>query len=182
MTTFHQLTVGAPYNPTRRQWPECAQYNYRSGQHELVLFFDQPSEEEVEAVRAGACEFALVTQGIALALLWHFAPLPWGDAPYLYWKVPDGERLPPRWADSSSEDRALLTVILVDARTGIVQALRAVSWSPAFTVSVHLAIRRQIEAGLGPGCTIYDRDLERLLQRPTAVLVTRASARTTGGE
>lgn len=50
---MHRYEVGQPYHPSRRAWPEGAQYNYRQGQHELVLFFQSPTTREIEAVRHG---------------------------------------------------------------------------------------------------------------------------------
>lgn len=177
---MHRYEVGQLYHPKRTTWPEGAQYSYRAGAHELLLFIGSPTEHEVEAIRHGASEFALTTDGVALCLLWHFAPLRWGDAPYFYWLVPDAERTTPPSIDPAGTTRALLSVTLIDAQTGIIRALRATSWSPAFTAAMHQAIRRQVE--LGPRHHAYEHDIERLLSRPTASLVTRAIARTTGGE
>jgi hypothetical protein len=40
-------------------WPQTPQFNYRGGQLELVLFFDQPAPAEVLAVKEDRSEFAL---------------------------------------------------------------------------------------------------------------------------
>lgn len=50
---MHAYEVGQLYHPSLRSWPETPQYNYRSGEHELVLFLASPSLREVEDVREG---------------------------------------------------------------------------------------------------------------------------------
>ena len=35
---MHRLEVGKPYDPSRRAWPEGADYNFRAGGHELRIF------------------------------------------------------------------------------------------------------------------------------------------------
>ena len=53
----HRLEVGKPYHPDRKMWPQTPQFNYRGGECELVLFFDQPTPAEVRAVKEGRSEF-----------------------------------------------------------------------------------------------------------------------------
>jgi hypothetical protein len=55
----HLYAVGQPYHPDRKMWPQTPQFNYRGGECELVLFFDQPTPAEVRAVKEGRSEFAL---------------------------------------------------------------------------------------------------------------------------
>ncbi len=145
---MHEYAVGKPYIPGRRRWPEAEEYNYRSGQHELRLFWRRPSLAEVDAVRHGPAEFALFVEPSIeacelLLFCYHFAVgTGWGSAPYTWHLVPPDQRTLPE-PEATAETRALLHVILVDADTGLVRALRVLTLAPAFTAALHAAIRAQ---------------------------------------
>ncbi len=132
----HRLEVGKPYHPDRKIWPQGPQFNYRGG--ELELFFDQPTPEEVRAVKEGRAEFALYDHDGLIVLYYRFADprggVPWSDAPYHYHLVPEPERIPPPDPSKlSPEARAILHVILVNATGGQIRALRQLSLSTELT-------------------------------------------------
>lgn len=145
MTMPHEFRVGSLYHPARTSWPECAQYAYRGGGHELVLFLGAPSNAERDSVRIGLAEFALFVEPPVIVIVYRFAPaLPWSDAPFSWHLVPEDERvLPPPVDDAPPAERGMLAVTLVDATTGLVRALRMLTWSPEFTRAVHRAIVAQ---------------------------------------
>jgi hypothetical protein len=175
-----QFEVGKLYNPNKQRWLEASQYSFRGGQHELVLFFSNPTPQEVEAVRRGTAEFALDVELPLIVLCYRFCDgIPWSDAPYTYHVLSEHERgLPPE--TDGSTIRALLLVFLVDAETGILLAMRQVTLSPEFTTRLHEAIREQ--ALLPWDRAEYDRALAELYRtRSTSVLVKTASVRCVGG-
>lgn len=178
---LHVLTVGQPYIPGRTEFPEAVQYQYRSGAHELLMWLRSPSPREVQSIRRGSCSFALYTEGDLLVFLYEFEPaIPWSDAPFSIHLLPEDQRTIPPPAEMA-EPRALLQIVLVDAATGLVQVLRAVTFSPAFTAALHLAIRRQAERGW-PGDAEYDRQLQALYRRfPTSMALRRAAQSWTAG-
>ena len=68
-------------------------------------------------MRAGNAEFALLIYGLAIFFLYRFEKaIAWSDAPYSWHLVPADERQLPETPESA-ETRALLSVVLVDART-----------------------------------------------------------------
>lgn len=83
---------------------------------------------------------------------------------------------------NKSEERALLNVVLVNARNGIVQAQRGVTFSPEFTREWHEAIRRQAAAPWR-GEAAYDAQLTLAYGRypDTRSLLARATLTTKGG-
>jgi len=176
------LSVGQLYNPVRTQWPDgVSQYNYRSGAHELVLFLGEPTEREIKAARKGKAEFALFVRQPAIILAYKFGDgIPWSDAVFSIHLVPESERDLPS-ADLESEVRANLQVLLVDAHTGILRALRLVSFSPAFTRALHSAIREQAQAPWDQA--LYDSIAAGLyaLYPSSNDFVRVAQARCTGG-
>lgn len=175
------LSVGQPYAPGVSRYPECTQYNFRAGAHELILFYGSPSKGEVYAARKGTAEFALALPSPQVIILAHrFGDdLPWSDSPYSWHLVPERERDLPS-ADLEQSMRAQLRVVLVDAATGIVRALRLLTLSPAFTRALHAAIREQAALPFDG----YDRALREAYARhpSTDSLVARAAIRCTGGE
>lgn len=158
---MHAFEVGKPYIEGKTRWEEAADYNFRGGEHELRLFFNNPNPQEVEMIRFGLSRFALAVTGPVIWLAFKFGDLPWSDASFSIHLVPEAERQPPPPL-TREQQRALLNVILVDAATGIVKVLRAVSFSPSFSNALHKAIRAQWEAGW-PGTDVYDQNLTRIM-------------------
>ena len=176
--TMHLIEVGQPYSQTRRTWPETVQYNFRGGSHELVLFYASPHPAEVAGVQTGRAAFALATYMDLIFLCYKFGDLPWSDAAYSWHLVSEEDREPaPDWPEKDA--RALLTTILVDAKTGIVRALRASTFSPAFTRALHDAIRAQA-ARPWPGHEEYERQGRRYTSAQIAHKL--AKMRCVGGE
>lgn len=137
---MHAIKVGKLYNPKVRRWPECAQFSCRGGRWELVLFFPDPSQREIDAVRAGRAEFAMLVRRPVLFFIYRFAAgaIPWSDAPTTIHLVPEHERGLPEQPKTEYQ-RALLTVILVDATNGITRAVRATSLGPSFSEALFAA-------------------------------------------
>jgi hypothetical protein len=146
---MHRLEVGKPYDPSRRAWPEGADYNFRAGGHELRLFMTRLSPKEVAAVKKGRVGFGLLIEIPELFVISRF----YGpddqvvlsfDCSYQWHRVSLPERTaPPVWEEAPPQIRAICTVILVEASNGLVAALRAVSFSPEFTLAFHRAIADQ---------------------------------------
>lgn len=183
MAELHEYRVGAPYLPGRRSWPDgTSLFSVGPGGYELACFLARPTAREVRAYRAPTpCSFALAVHEPVLFLLYQFGALRWSDAPCSIRLLPDDRQALPETA-GLAEPHALLTVILVDAATGIIRVIRALTWSPAFTVAIHLAIRAQLAAPW-PGPAAYDRALAALYRRYQAseALLETATARTEGG-
>lgn len=141
--------VGKPYNPNVTRWEELPEYNFRSGQHELLLFFRAPTGAEIESVKTGAARFAFTVEHDVIFLLYEFKPgVNWGDAAFqIHLVKPDERKLP---EPEATETRALLSVMLIDADTGILRAMRAITFSPEFTRALHEAIRQQAAAPFDP--------------------------------
>lgn len=185
---MHMYVTGQLYHPNRTSWPEAVEYNYREGGHALRLFFTSPDPGEVEGAAVGTAEFALLVERDALFLLFQFGGgepgvgLPWADASYNWWLNPPEMRTLPN-PEPDSEERALLSVFLIDAATGILRAQRALTFSSEFTRALHAAIRKQSRtAWEGPAA--YGKALDRLYRRypdPTALLAA-ASVHCQGGE
>jgi hypothetical protein len=178
---LHGLAVGEPYIAGRNRFPEAVQYSFRGGQHELLFWIAEPTDREILDIRRGDCEFALFEEQGALWFLYRFGKtFGWSDAPFSIWRVAAHERQLPEPGD---ESRALLLVILVDAATGIVRGLRAVSLSRALTAALHRAISAQLAIGPPASEKEEGRRIAEVYERYPDVdaMVRAAVARCRGG-
>lgn len=171
---MHTIEVGKLYIPGKTSYREAGEYNYRAGTHQLVLFYRDPLDEEVRDIQNGEATFAFAyEQPDILVFLYKFAGMGWSDAPYSIHFVPEAERtLPPVL---TGEQRVLLNIVLVDAATGIVRAIRMISLSTLMSRKLHEFIAQQAAAQFD--VEAYDVALAKLQQRLTpADLAKRAMA------
>lgn len=182
---LHGLSVGQRYPGYSFPMPDLAHYNYYDNGHELQLLMASPTREEIRAAREGEAEFALLVEGPVIFILYRFggeAGIPWGDAPFtIHLVTEDRRQLPP--LEETEEARALAVTMLIDARTGVIKTLRALSFSPGFTRALHAAIRDQWAQGW-PGRAAYDVAVEEAYRRypTTEAMLDAAEVRTRGGE
>jgi hypothetical protein len=141
------LTIGQRY-PAKL--PARVTYSYRQGQHELVLVLEHPTVQEIEDVRRGRADFALAKVSEILFLLYRFGgSIQWSDCPFNIHVIPPAERvLPPE--SQRPEISALLSVVVVEAGSGIVRAVRKATLSPSFTTLLHRDIRKQFVQPFDP--------------------------------
>jgi len=174
-----QLAVGQPLEPGVTRYEELPEYNYRNGEHRLLLFMENITLDELAAVREGDAKFAFTVIGDVLIFQYRFgSALPWSDAAYTWHRVPEEEQIRPPALEGPQ--RAALLIILVEATTGIVQALRMVSLSPTMSRRLHEAINRQAAAPLPAD---YDDQIRRIFERFTSKeLRDLALASCTGGD
>jgi len=176
------LEVGKPYNPGVKVYPEGGEYGFRCGIHELLLRFGMPTAQEIGDVSRGESEFALASVEGVLFFLYRFGQaLKWSDAPYTWHLVPEDNRVPPQ-PPATENTRALLHVVLIDANSGIVQALRLVTLTPELTRALYEAIKLQTETPW-VGWKEYDKRLAAAYRKygKSTDLLGLATARGKGG-
>lgn len=135
--------VDTPYLPGHSRLPSGTDYAYRSGQHQLHLVLDRLAPAELQAVAEGPAELALAVELPVLFFCYRFLPaIAWSDCAYSIHQVPAGQaQLPAR--DAVAGGQAALSVVLVNADTGLVAAVRAVRLPPDFTRVLHTTIQEQ---------------------------------------
>jgi hypothetical protein len=173
--------VGKPYNPAATKWPQGAQYNFRSGQHELFLSWERPSKKEVRSVQSARADFGFLEWEHTVFLLYRFALGPWSDQPFSYHLVPKGERELPPELDGEKGERTLLTVLLVSSEDGILRAIRALTLSPEVSSGLNKAIVRNALADW-PGPEAYEFAVKRAYAKyPSADQMAAAALTCVGG-
>jgi hypothetical protein len=141
---MHRLAVGQPYSPTGRTYPDgTMRWSFTPSGVELLLAFSHPTSKEIQDVRTGAAQFALLAGDHVLLMAHRFGTMPWSDAP---WEVAAqrAEGREPGLADVPEGQSLLVQVVLVDADTGLVRVLRSTTWSREFVEAVRAAIERQL--------------------------------------
>ncbi|MFC1833553.1 hypothetical protein ACFL2Q_02320 [Thermodesulfobacteriota bacterium] len=134
------LSIGEPLDPSVPKWPEGSHYNFDDSRHWLRLFFRNPIPVEVNSVQTGPAQFGLFVHDSVIFLLFRFGMIPWNDAPYSWWLVSEETRVLPEVRD---DVHALMKVVLVNVSTGLVSALRALTFSAEFTKRLHQEILNQ---------------------------------------
>lgn len=180
---MHALRVGERHHPDVAAWPEVNEYNHRGGAHELVLRLARPTVAEIAAVARGPASFGVLDPGDGdlLFALYRFGDaIRWSDAPFSPHLLPAAERpLPP--APEPGADRALLTVVLVDAADGVVRALRSLTLPPRVTAALAAGILR-LDARPWPGRAAYQAQLDAFYAaRPTGAEMVRSAIVGQGG-
>lgn len=134
--------VGELYNPAVTSWPdERMEWTLSPQGVELLLTYSHPSDAEVDAVRRGPARFALLAGDGALILAHRFEPLPWADTP---WQA-SRQRLPVGVEAAGDGERLIVSIVLVDAATGVIKAVRVVTWPERFATAMAHAVLRQAQ-------------------------------------
>lgn len=141
---MRSVTVGSLYDPQRQRWaPVPIARITRTGIH-LILMIANPTEIEVEAVRSGVPRFAWIDAPNVALLAWTFDPgIPWTDAPYSPHLEQAGD-IP--GIEGPAGSPAAIAVVLVDADTGVVRAVREITWPDDFAAVVRASIARMASA------------------------------------
>ena len=179
---MHIVAIGKPLFEERTELPEAIEYNYQAGDHTLLLSMKNLHPKEIEAVRQDEAEFGLYCENGIVFLLYRFgAHLPWSDSAFSWWNVAEEDRRIPLPPENPAE-RILLKIILVEAATGIVKAIRVTTFSPYFTEKLHDAIRAQATNEPFSRTEFVARSLAIYENQSPAVLAARAVVKTKGGE
>lgn len=139
-----RLAVGELYNPNRRTWPDGA-FNWTLSPVgvELLVTYGSPTLAEIHAVKSGSAQFALVSGDHALILAHRLGTQPWSDSPWqAVRQVPPAPV--PGLVEVPEGQHLSVHVVLVDAGTGVVRALRLTTWEHGFAGAVRAAIGRQL--------------------------------------
>ena len=160
------LRVGQPHPAYQPPLPGGEWWSGSRGGAVLMPVWTDPPPHVVDAVRTGLAEFALVDEPPAVWLLYRFGGgqgLPWIQAPFSIHLLPEDRRAGPVFFTGDDQSLPLL-VVLVEAKTAVVKALRDLPMSPEFSRTL---VRLMEAQGLTPwtGREDYARGLEGVRRR-----------------
>jgi len=150
------ITFGNP--PTPYLYEEGLHYNWDETGNVLRLFLLHPSPREINAILAGDIAFNLITYPECLFLLVKFEGMPWWDAPYSWWIVPENRRTqPPELAEDES---LLMFIFLINAITKKLIVERPVILPKPFAETLIKAVREQMKNPVN--LNQYNRRIEKV--------------------
>ena len=172
-----KLEVGKPYLPGRVSWPDgIATFDVRSGQPELIAFFARPSTVEVAAFKRGTPHFGILVDGPVIFFLFQFGQEPVSDAPYSCHLTRSSER---GISECPNGHRLAVRVLLVDATTGILRAIRLVTLAPETSQELIAAMHQQAASPFDQ--QLYDACLQRAYTSASSFDLTRRTTMRRGG-
>ena len=176
------VAIGKPLFEQRSELPEAIEYTYQAGDHTLLLSMKNLHPNEIKAVREAEAEFGLYCENGIIFLLYRFGEaLPWSDSAFSWWNVAEEDRRIPAPQENPAE-RILLKIILIEAVTGIVEAIRVTTLSPDFTEKLHNAIREQAAGEELSRAEFITRSLAVYKNQTPSKLAAKALVKTYGGE
>ena len=139
-----QLVVaGEEFIKGVRGWPEGPLVAYSAVGCHLLLLYKNPTEWERKEFYETA-RFALFYKYNTIFLIFKFGNMPWQDAPYHY-SLDRGDRHDPQEHINGPGNRLFINCFLINATTGIVDEMRAMTFSPDFTRRFLECVKDQAE-------------------------------------
>jgi len=121
--------------------PEGTYLEYFEGGPRLTISYHAPTQNEINQIRRGDCQFRLVPYGQVLFLLSKFGSLNWMDSPFNIQLYTSECRV--LNAEFSHGKRYSLVVRIVDGLTGVDCGARLVTWNPEFSSAFHAQVAQQ---------------------------------------
>jgi hypothetical protein len=135
--------IGEVYSAGHTEYSEATQYCYYDGAHDLVLFWANPSAQEVRGFNGQPVEFALYVQQPVLFLLYRITDVcEWSDVAYNIHQLRAEEQEVPT---ETPGDYARVQMTLVDAGTGIIRAKRIVRMGREMTQAMRQTLQQQAQ-------------------------------------
>lgn len=139
---MRDLSIGKLYNPGKLSYDAGCYFDMSGEKCTLELFWLDVTEKDIENVLHGRATFGLwYSDDSDVFFLFHFADDAWADSAFSIMQMPPARRIrPPRLY---GRKRLNLSVMLVDAESGIIKAVRTVSLSAAFSRKLCASVNRQ---------------------------------------
>lgn len=135
---MRKLEIGQLLEEGKTKYQEGVVFDFQHGSPLLYLFFNRPTIKEIEAVKSGKFEVGFYVKDEVIFILAKFEGMPWMDAPYSVHLS-----RPFVLQDIHERQGFGLTILLVDASTGILKAIRYSGLSTEFSRKFRDAIERQ---------------------------------------
>ena len=135
---YQYLEVGKPYDPEKKNYREEVKFDFGQSGATLIIAFNSPSVKEIDHIKNSDIEVGVYPKDELLFMLFKFGTLNWIDAPYsVHLSEPFTlEEIPEEMGYS-------LFIVLIDAATGIVKALRTIGLSTKFSRQLQKLILNQ---------------------------------------
>ena len=140
----HVYKLGCPYEQPSEIYRQSFTYNIRYGHHEAALFIDYIEPSDVVRFNHHSIQFGYWWDKPVLWFLAKFGTEPWSDTSFSMYRVQPPEARHIENLNTPST-RYPITLILVEATTGIVTALRTATMSPEMSLEIFQIVTLQME-------------------------------------
>jgi len=135
---MQKLEVGQLLQEGKTKYQEGVIFDFQQAGPLLYLFFNSPTETEIESIKKGEFEIGFYQKDEVIFIMAKFQGMPWMDAPYSV------HLSQPFEFQEITEGKGFgLTTLLVDANTGILKAIRYSGLSTEFSRKLRIAIENQ---------------------------------------
>lgn len=134
--------VGKPFIAGKHKYPEGCVFEFRQEGAFLCFFYDKPTQDEIHRIKGKEVNFAFTVLEGLIIFLCRFSGADWTDSIFNWHLYAEHQKVVPS-ALPTLASRLFLQIVLVDASTGIIRAIRGVSLSPDFTSKLYGAIVAQ---------------------------------------
>lgn len=122
-----RLAIGQPYDSTVSSWPERSEYRIFGGNHLLQVCAGNLSPGFVERFQTAPIRLGLyVQEGVVFVLFRIDGCYDWSDQALHMQLLPAEDRSADPYIPGTHQ---ILSVVLVNADNGLVEAIRVVTWS-----------------------------------------------------
>ena len=142
--------VGMPFILGVTALPEDTAYNYTPGGHTLTLCVSDPTRGQIHAVQNEAAVFGLFEREHTLFILAKFGRLPWQASYYNWWINAPVLRPDPCHDLRCLKGGIAVSVCMVNASNGILEALRSVTLSHEFSRALLWKVSDQTKPPFDP--------------------------------
>lgn len=123
-----RLEVGKLFKEGKTKYQEGVTFDFDNSGGHLLIKLSNPSKSETSEVKKGKLSIGLCTYKDIVLLLYKFGSLEWMDVPYSIHLSDEY-----RFCDSCNNKGFANYIYLIDANTGILKAMRLVSWNTKFS-------------------------------------------------
>ncbi|MBO4297004.1 MAG: hypothetical protein J5863_09630 [Desulfovibrio sp.] len=137
-----EYVVGSLYESGVQSWDAGCFFEMTGETCSLKLFWLDVTDSDVENVARGEGTFGLwYSNDGDVYFLFRFGQDPWADSVFSVWQMPEEKRIrPPKVFGRQHVD---LEIVLVDAETGMVRAVRHAPLSVSFSRKLCASVARQ---------------------------------------
>lgn len=158
---MNKFEVGQLLKQGTTKYPEGTKFDIQRDGAVLFIFFNEPTVQEIEFIKNGKAKLGIWEKDNIIFFLSKFGDLSWMDAPYTV-------HLSPIHLELEYPQEGLgyaLHIILVDAKTGIIKAMRLIGLSTRLSTTLYKYIKKQTESTFNQ--SYYDIILSRTYQNYT---------------
>lgn len=130
--------VGKLFEENKTHYQEGVKFDFTQSGPVLFLFFNRPTKNEIQSIKSGNGEVGMYVKDEVILMLFKFEGMQWMDAPY------NIHLSAPFEFDVIEEGKGFgLTILLVDASTGILEVIKYIGLSTELSRKLQNAIQNQ---------------------------------------